>query len=85
MWACDIHALSSSAHGAFQVGRVHGIASLSQDPTSSRLIASCTDNKWVTLPTTMVGIWSYQADEASKVIYSSWGWAGCEWFRVAGG
>uniref|UniRef100_A0A7I4AZV3 Denticleless protein homolog n=1 Tax=Physcomitrium patens TaxID=3218 RepID=A0A7I4AZV3_PHYPA len=27
------------------VGRVHGITSLSQDPTSSRLIASCTDSK----------------------------------------
>ncbi|KAG0603589.1 hypothetical protein M758_10G105300 [Ceratodon purpureus] len=27
------------------VGRIHGIASLSQDPTSSRLIASCTDSK----------------------------------------
>lgn len=26
-------------------GRVHGIASLSQDPTSSRLIATCTDSK----------------------------------------
>lgn len=30
-----------------QVSRVHGIASLSQDPTSSRLIASCTDSKYV--------------------------------------
>lgn len=56
MWACDIHDLFSSAHCAFQVGRVHGIASLSQDPTSSRLIASCTDNKWVSLRKTMDGI-----------------------------
>lgn len=30
-----------------QVGRIHGIASLPQDPTSSRLIASCTDSKYV--------------------------------------
>jgi len=40
---CDLLQMSPSQMS----GRVHGIASLSQDPTSSRLIATCTDSKYV--------------------------------------
>ncbi|CAM6050093.1 unnamed protein product [Sphagnum compactum] len=52
----------SELHEGIKVGRVHGISGLSQDPTSSRIIASCTDSK----------IYMYNGAHPEKGVISSY-------------